>query len=109
MYFLILVFISALSREPDSKIREKYEDQGTGKERDGIEKSYVSNQAGPSSQITDRLKKKAKHMERGEFSHKIRYNLKNKNSYWHEEPSTSLELFHSTKCSLYKKKKGSLE
>ncbi|XP_056122634.1 uncharacterized protein si:dkey-68o6.8 isoform X1 [Rhinichthys klamathensis goyatoka] len=64
MYFLILVFISSALREPNNKIRERYEDRGTGKEREGIEKSSVSNQAGPSSQITDRQKKKAKHMER---------------------------------------------
>ncbi|XP_056122635.1 uncharacterized protein si:dkey-68o6.8 isoform X2 [Rhinichthys klamathensis goyatoka] len=66
MYFLILVFISSALREPNNKIRERYEDRGTGKEREGIEKSSVSNQAGPSSQITDRQKKKAKHMEREE-------------------------------------------
>ncbi|XDV13573.1 hypothetical protein PO909_001957 [Leuciscus waleckii] len=40
------------------------EDRGTGKEREGIEKSSESNQPGPSSQITYRQKKKAKHMER---------------------------------------------
>lgn len=75
MYFLILVFIS-------SALRERSEKRGTGKKREGIEDS-VSNQPGPSSQITYRPKKKAKHMERGEFSDKIRYNLKNKDSYWH--------------------------
>ncbi|XP_077069931.1 uncharacterized protein LOC143722409 [Siphateles boraxobius] len=55
-------FLSPHNGEPNNKTRERSEDRGTGKEREG--KSSASNQAGPSSQITNRQKKKAKHMER---------------------------------------------
>lgn len=62
IYFLILAFnSSALKREQDRKIREKE----VKKRR--IESSCVSNQAGTSSQSTNRQKKKAEHVERGEI------------------------------------------
>lgn len=75
---IIATLKKSLSGEPNKKIRERSEVRGTGKEREGVEKSSVSDQAGPSSQSTNSQNKKAKHMKREVFTQEEEVNLWNK-------------------------------